>query len=162
MVHDNFEQFIISIANRPYRKLVADRMMNRSESELGEAVREAEGRLPERLSALVPGYLDAARDKFLRSKLFWQASTCREALANILACMELGVSVVDAAVAGLGGCPYAKGAAGNVASEDLVFMLQGMDIDTGVDLDRLIATGRFISDRLSRENRSRVGLAGVP
>ena len=92
MVHDDFEQFITSLANRPYRKLVADRMLNRSESELGEAVREAEGRLPERLSALVPGYLDAARDKFLRSKLFWEASTCREALANIL---ELAGEVID-------------------------------------------------------------------
>lgn len=85
-----------------------------------------------------------------------------QALANILACLELGVSVVDAAVAGLGGCPYADGAAGNVATEDLVYMLHGMDIETGVDLGKLVNTGHFITQVLHRENRSRVGLAGVP
>lgn len=85
-----------------------------------------------------------------------------QALANILACLELGVSVVDAAVAGLGGCPYAKGASGNVATEDLVYMLHGMGIRTGVDLEKLIDTGRFITKALARENRSKVGLAGVP
>ena len=92
MVHNDFEQFIVSVANRPYRKLVAERMMDKSESQLGEAVREAESMLPERLRPLVPGYLDAARDKFLRSKLFWEASTCREAVANIL---ELAGEVID-------------------------------------------------------------------
>ena len=92
MVHNDFEQFIVSVANRPYRKLVAERMMDKSESQLGEAVREAESMLPERLRPHVPGYLDAARDKFLRSKLFWEASTCREALANIL---ELAGEVID-------------------------------------------------------------------
>ena len=92
MVHNDFEQFIVSVANRSYRKLVAERMMDKSESQLGEAVREAESMLPERLRPLVPGYLDAARDKFLRSKLFWEASTCREALANIL---ELAGEVID-------------------------------------------------------------------
>jgi hypothetical protein len=92
VVHNDFEQFIVSVANRPYRKLVAERMMDKSESQLGEAVREAESMLPERLRPLVPGYLDAARDKFLRSKLFWEASTCREALANIL---ELAGEVID-------------------------------------------------------------------
>ena len=92
MVHNDFEQFIVSVANRPYRKLVAERMMDKSESQLGEAVREAESMLPERLRPLVPGYLHAARDKFLRSKLFWEASTCREALANIL---ELAGEVID-------------------------------------------------------------------
>ena len=68
-----------------------------------------------------------------------------QALANIYACLELGVTVIDASVAGLGGCPYAKGATGNVATEDVVFMLHGMDIDTGIDLNKLIETGRFIS-----------------
>ena len=67
--------------------------------------------------------------------------TYGQALANILACLEEGVRVVDSAVSGTGGCPYAKGATGNVASEDVVYMLHGMGIDTGVDLDRLIATG---------------------
>ena len=82
-----------------------------------------------------------------------------QALANIYACLELGVSVIDASVAGLGGCPYAKGATGNVATEDVVFMLHGMDIETGIDLNKLIETGRFISDVLGREPQSSVSLA---
>ena len=79
-----------------------------------------------------------------------------QALANIYACLELGVTVIDASVAGLGGCPYAKGATGNVATEDVVFMLHGMDIETGIDLKKLIETGRFISDVLGRVPQSRV------
>ena len=82
-----------------------------------------------------------------------------QALANIYACLELGVTVIDASVAGLGGCPYAKGATGNVATEDVVFMLHGMDIETGIDLNKLIETGRFISDVLGRVPQSRVSAA---
>ena len=82
-----------------------------------------------------------------------------QALANIFACLELGVTVIDASVAGLGGCPYAKGATGNVATEDVVFMLHGMDIETGIDLNKLIGTGRFISDVLGRVPQSRVSVA---
>ena len=82
-----------------------------------------------------------------------------QALANIYACLELGVTVIDASVAGLGGCPYAKGATGNVATEDVVFMLHGMDIETGIDLNKLIKTGRFISDVLGRVPQSRVSVA---
>ena len=82
-----------------------------------------------------------------------------QALANIYACLELGVSVIDASVAGLGGCPYAKGATGNVATEDVVFMLHGMDIETGIDLNKLIETGRFISGVLGRVPLSRVSVA---
>ena len=82
-----------------------------------------------------------------------------QALANIYACLELGVTVIDASVAGLGGCPYAKGATGNVATEDVVFMLHGMDIETGIDLNKLIETGRFISDVLGRVTQSRVSVA---
>ncbi len=82
-----------------------------------------------------------------------------QALANILACLELGVSVVDSSVGGLGGCPYASGATGNVATEDVLYMLHGMDIETGVDMDRLIEVGRFISARLGRETQSRVARA---
>lgn len=85
-----------------------------------------------------------------------------QALANILACLTLGVSTIDASVAGLGGCPYAPGASGNVATEDLAYMLAGMGIATGVDLPRLIEAGRYISAALGRENRSRVGQAGLP
>jgi hydroxymethylglutaryl-CoA lyase len=83
-----------------------------------------------------------------------------QALANILACLETGVAVIDASVAGLGGCPHAPGASGNLATEDLVYMLHGMGIETGVDLEKLIATGNFISAALSRESGSGVGRAG--
>lgn len=82
-----------------------------------------------------------------------------QALANILVCLELGVSVVDASVGGLGGCPYAKGATGNVATEDVLYMLHGMGIETGVDLDRLIEAGRFINAKLGRETQGRVARA---
>jgi len=84
-----------------------------------------------------------------------------QALANILACLELGVGVVDASVSGTGGCPYARGASGNVASEDVVYMLHGMGISTGVDLDRLIDTGRWLSTQLGRDNGSKVGKAAA-
>jgi len=82
-----------------------------------------------------------------------------QALANIYACLELGVTTIDSSVAGLGGCPYAKGATGNVATEDVVFMLHGMGIETGIDLNKLIKTGRFISDVLGRVPQSRVSVA---
>ena len=82
-----------------------------------------------------------------------------QALANIYACLELGVSIIDASIAGLGGCPYAKGATGNVATEDVVFMLHGMNIETGIDLNKLIDTGRFISSVLGRVPQSRVSAA---
>lgn len=85
-----------------------------------------------------------------------------QALANILIALGSGISVVDSSVAGLGGCPYAKGATGNVATEDVVYMLDGMGIQTGVDLAALIEVGKFISNALGRENASRVGRAGLP
>lgn len=81
--------------------------------------------------------------------------TYGQALANILSCMEAGVATVDAAVAGLGGCPYAPGASGNVATEDVVYMLQGMGIDTGVDLPALVEAGEFISAALGRAPTSK-------
>jgi hydroxymethylglutaryl-CoA lyase len=84
-----------------------------------------------------------------------------QALANILACLELGVAVVDASVSGTGGCPYAPGASGNVATEDVAYMLHGMGIATGVDLDRLIDTGRWLSGQLGRDNGSKVGKAAA-
>jgi hydroxymethylglutaryl-CoA lyase len=84
-----------------------------------------------------------------------------QALANVYACLEAGVRVVDASVAGLGGCPYAHGATGNVASEDVVYMLQGLGFQTGVDLAQLIEVGRWISAELGRDNGSKVGRAGV-
>ncbi|GAB1383894.1 MAG TPA: hydroxymethylglutaryl-CoA lyase [Ottowia sp.] len=85
--------------------------------------------------------------------------TYGQALANTLAALELGVWNFQSSVAGLGGCPYAKGATGNVASEDLVFMLHGMGIATGIDLDRLIDAGQFISEHLGRKPNSRVATA---
>jgi hydroxymethylglutaryl-CoA lyase len=87
--------------------------------------------------------------------------TYGQALANILACLDLGVSVLDSAVGGLGGCPYAKGATGNVATEDLVYMLQGMGIDTGVDFPALCKIGAWICGQLGRGNASRAGRASV-
>jgi hydroxymethylglutaryl-CoA lyase len=81
------------------------------------------------------------------------------AIANIFASMEMGVAVFDASVAGLGGCPYAAGASGNVASEDVVWLMCGLGIDTGVDLDRLAATGAWISAQLGREPNSKVARA---
>jgi hydroxymethylglutaryl-CoA lyase len=85
--------------------------------------------------------------------------TWGQALANILACLEQGVAVVDAAVSGAGGCPYARGASGNVASEDVVYMLHGMGIDTGIDLDLLAETGRWLAAVLGRETGSKAGKA---
>jgi hydroxymethylglutaryl-CoA lyase len=85
--------------------------------------------------------------------------TWGQALANVLACLEEGVAVVDSAVAGAGGCPYAKGASGNVASEDVVYMLHGLGIDTGVDLDRLADTGRWLAALLGRDTGSKAGKA---
>ena len=85
--------------------------------------------------------------------------TYGQALANIHACLDEGVRVVDAAVSGTGGCPYAKGASGNVASEDVVYMLHGMGIDTGIDLDALSATGRWLAERLGRPSGSKFTLA---
>lgn len=85
--------------------------------------------------------------------------TWGQALANVLACLEQGVAVVDAAVSGTGGCPYAKGASGNVATEDVVYMLHGMGIETGVDLDALADTGRWLASLLGRETGSKVARA---
>jgi hydroxymethylglutaryl-CoA lyase len=81
------------------------------------------------------------------------------ALANIMASLELGIATFDTSVSGLGGCPYAKGATGNVATEDVVFLLNGLGIETGVDLDRLIDAGVFIRDILGQPNGSRVARA---
>lgn len=85
--------------------------------------------------------------------------TYGQALANILACIEAGVRIVDCSVAGLGGCPYARGATGNVATEDVVYMLQGMGYNTGVDLDRLSEVGAWITNQLQKPNHSRAGTA---
>jgi hydroxymethylglutaryl-CoA lyase len=85
--------------------------------------------------------------------------TYGQALANIYASLEMGVAVFDSSVAGLGGCPYAKGATGNVATEDVVYLLRGLGIETGIDLDRLIDAGEFISAALGRPSNSKVARA---
>ncbi len=85
--------------------------------------------------------------------------TYGQALANIYAALQVGVSVVDSAIAGLGGCPYAKGASGNVATEDVVYMLNGLDIRTGIDFNKLLQAGWFISDKLGRAPVSKVSNA---
>ena len=85
--------------------------------------------------------------------------TYGQALGNTLASLEVGVWQFDTSVAGLGGCPYAKGATGNVATEDVVYMLHGMGIETGIDLDLLVDTGKFISDFLVRKPNSRASTA---
>lgn len=85
--------------------------------------------------------------------------TYGQALANILVALQLGISTIDSSVAGLGGCPYAKGASGNVASEDVLYMLEGMGVDTGISLEKLLATSHWISRQLGREPQSRVARA---
>lgn len=85
--------------------------------------------------------------------------TYGQALANIAACLDEGIRVVDAAVSGAGGCPYARGASGNVASEDVVYMLHGMGIRTGIDLSALAETGRWLAGLLGRETGSKAGRA---
>jgi isopropylmalate/homocitrate/citramalate synthase len=85
--------------------------------------------------------------------------TWGQALANLYAVLELGVATIDSSAAGIGGCPYARGASGNVATEDVVYLLNGLGIETGVDLDKLAAAGRFISSHLGRPTSSKVAAA---
>jgi len=85
--------------------------------------------------------------------------TYGQALANIYASLEVGVAIFHSSVSGLGGCPYAKGATGNVATEDVVYMLNGLGIETGIDLDQVVEAGAFISQQLGRKGASRVGNA---
>ena len=87
--------------------------------------------------------------------------TYGQALANIYAALECGISTIDSSVAGLGGCPYAKGAAGNVATDDVVYMLNGMGIETGIDLDKLVDAGHYIMNYLGRAPSSKVSLAAL-
>lgn len=111
-----------------------------------------------------PRRVQAAMERALKHFPLDQVSghfhdTYGQALANIYACLEMGLHVFDASVAGLGGCPYAKGATGNVATEDVLFMLDGLGIETGIDLDKLVDAGAFISGVLGRAPVSRAGKA---
>jgi len=85
--------------------------------------------------------------------------TYGQALANILVALQSGIHIIDCSVSGLGGCPYAPGASGNVASEDVVYMLNGLGIKTGIDLDKLLSTSGFIADILERQPTAKVSLA---
>jgi len=102
--------------------------------------------------------IEAVLEKVPAEKLALHFHDTRgQALANILACLEYGISNIDASVAGLGGCPYAKGASGNVSTEDVVYMLHGMGIETGVNLEKLVAAGHYITEQIGCSNNSKVG-----
>ena len=116
---------------------------------VGVGTAEETKRLIEAVSARVP--VDKLAGHF--------HDTYGQALANIYAAMEMGVSVFDSSVAGLGGCPYAKGAAGNVATEDVLYMLRGCGVETGVDFEAVLEAGRFISDIIGRPLVSKVSRA---
>ena len=85
--------------------------------------------------------------------------TYGQALTNIYATMEMGVHIIDSAIAGLGGCPYARGASGNVATEDVLYMLNGMGIETGINIEKVLEASRFVSQVLGHPARSKVALA---
>lgn len=112
---------------------------------------------PEQTTRMVQAVLDAGVP--LEQIALHMHDTYGQALANIYAGMQMGVSVIDSSVAGLGGCPYAKGASGNVATEDVLYMLEGLGCETGVDLDKTIETAWFISDHLGRKPASKVSNA---
>jgi hydroxymethylglutaryl-CoA lyase len=88
--------------------------------------------------------------------------TYGQALANVLACLDLGIGTVDSAVAGLGGCPFAPGGSGNLATEDLLFMLEGLGFDTGIDIDAVAQAGRAVCEEIGTPSRSRAGVALAP
>ncbi len=111
---------------------------------------------PRKVQTVLNSCLEQARSDQLAVHFH---DTYGQALANILAALQLGIASIDSSIAGLGGCPYAKGASGNVATEDVVYMLQGMDIETGIDLDALLKTSYWICTQLQRPNNSRVALA---
>ena len=111
---------------------------------------------PGTTAAMLDGLL---RDLDARLLALHCHDTYGQALANIATGLQYGINVFDSSIAGLGGCPYAKGASGNVATEDVVYMLQNSGVETGVDLDRLISVGNWISDQLNRPNQSRVAKA---
>lgn len=121
--------------------------------------------LGDTIGVATPGHVAALLDAFSRDGVAPDRlavhfhDTYGQALANTLAALRAGVTVVDAAVGGLGGCPYAESATGNLATEDLVWMLDGLDIATGVDLDRLVATSRWMEEQLGRPSASRVARA---
>ena len=123
------------------------------EVSLGETIGTA---TPARVQAMLTEVMEAVPREKLAVHLH---DTYGQALANLVAALELGIAVADSSVAGLGGCPYAKGATGNVASEDVLYLLNGLRVRTGVDLEALAVAGRFISAELGREPASKVARA---
>jgi hydroxymethylglutaryl-CoA lyase len=123
------------------------------EISLGDTIGTGNPRLTERLVAAV------AERVPLSALAVHFHDTYGQALANILTALNMGICVVDSAVSGLGGCPYARGASGNVATEDVVYMLHGMGIETGVDLQQLVAASWFIAAELGRKPGSKVAIA---
>jgi hydroxymethylglutaryl-CoA lyase len=123
------------------------------EVSLGETIGTA---TPARVEAMIEAVSQAVPIERLAVHFH---DTYGQALANILAALAQGIAVIDSSVAGLGGCPYAKGASGNVASEDVLYMLTGLGVATGVDLARLAAAGQFISKELGREPASKAARA---
>ncbi len=123
------------------------------EVSLGETIGTA---TPARLQSMLKTVMEAVPRDRLAVHLH---DTYGQAIANLVAALELGIVVADSSVAGLGGCPYAKGASGNVASEDVLYLLNGLGVRTGVDIAKLAAAGRFISAELGREPASKVARA---
>jgi len=111
---------------------------------------------PAKASALINDVISVAAAEKLAVHFH---DTYGQALANILACLDAGIRIVDSSVSGLGGCPYAKGASGNVATEDVVYMRHGLGLETGINLDSLAITGDWISKQLQRPNNSKAGAA---
>lgn len=134
---------------------VASRMKNIGVQEIGVA---------DTIGVGTPKQTQAAMEAALKVYALENVSghfhdTYGQALVNIYACLQMGISSFDASVAGLGGCPYARGATGNVATEDVVYMLHGLGIETGIDLDLLVEAGAYISSVLGRKPASRAGNA---
>jgi hydroxymethylglutaryl-CoA lyase len=155
--------YISCVAGCPYEGAVAPEAVARvakalhemgcAELSLGDTIGTG---TPRKIQAMIEA---VAREVPLDRLAVHCHDTYGQALANILAALELGVAIIDSAVAGLGGCPYAAGASGNVASEDVLYMMDGLSIETGVDLAKLVETGAFISAALGRASGSKAGLA---
>ena len=155
--------YVSCVAGCPYQGEVAPADVAKVASELA-ALGCYEVSLGDTIGVGTPNKIQAVIDAVLADVSIDKIAlhchdTYGQALANVYAALEMGVSVFDSAVAGLGGCPYAKGASGNLASEDLVYLLQGLGIECGVDLDCLILAGNTISEALGRTNQSRVAQA---
>lgn len=108
------------------------------------------------VSSVISGGLVNNKDDLLAVHFH---DTYGQGLVNLLVSLEQGITTVDSSVAGLGGCPYAKGASGNVSTEDVVYLLDGLGVETGIDIDRLVDASEFICSVLKRPSRSRAGLA---